>query len=77
MPRRSRTTLLDDESSTPPISSSPNAMNQGRLEVWFEGHEDKIQTFLSEIDRKQIILPMVTRMSWLRVENFGNLKDFP
>jgi len=42
MPRRLQTALSDDESSTPPTSSSPNTMNQGRLEVWFEGYEDKI-----------------------------------
>jgi len=42
MPKRSRTTPSDDESSIPPTSSSPNTMNQGRLEVWFEGDEDKI-----------------------------------
>jgi len=47
-------------------------MNQGRLEIWFEGHEDKIQTFLIDINRKQIILPKVIH-AWLRVENFGNL----
>jgi len=66
MPRRSRAAPSDDESFTPPISSSPNAMNQGRLEIWFKGHEDIIQTFLIEINRKQIILPKVIRMSWLR-----------
>jgi len=46
MPRRSRTAPSDDESSSPPTPSSPNAMNQGRLEIWFEGHEDRIKTFL-------------------------------
>ena len=50
-------------------------MNQGRLEVWFEGHEDRIQTFLIEINRKQIILPKVIHISWLGAENFGNLKQ--
>jgi len=50
-------------------------MNQGRLEIWFEGHKDKIQTFFIEINRKQIILPKVIRMSWLRAENFGNLEQ--
>ena len=72
---RSRTTLSDDESSTPPTPSSPNAMNQGRLEVWFEGHEERIQTFLIEINRKQIILPKVIHMSWLMVENFGKIEQ--
>ena len=75
MPRRSRTAPSDDESSTPPTPSSPNAMNQGRLEIWFEGHEDRIQTFFIEINRKQIILPKVIHMSWLRAENFGNLEQ--
>jgi len=46
MSRRSRAAPSDDESSTPPTPSSPNVMNQGRLEIWFEGQEDKIQTFL-------------------------------
>jgi len=50
-------------------------MNQGRLEVWFQDHEDRIQAFLIEINRKQIILPKVNRMSWQRVENFGNLEQ--
>jgi len=30
---------------------------------------------LIEINRKQTILPKVIRMSWLRVENFGNLEQ--
>jgi len=75
MPRRQRTTPSDDESSTPPTPSSLNALNNGRLEVWFKGHEDKIQTFLIEINWKQIILPKMIHMSWLRVENFGNLEQ--
>jgi len=58
MPRRSRTNPSDDESSTPPTPSSPNAMNQARLEVWFEGHEDRIQTVFIEIKR--------TKSSFLR-----------
>ena len=33
------------------------------------------QTFLIEINRKQIILPKVIRMSWPRAENFGNLEQ--
>jgi len=28
-----------------------------------------------EINRKQMILPKVIRMSWLRVENFGTLEQ--
>jgi len=50
-------------------------MNQGRLEVWFEGHEDKIQTFLIENNRKQIILLKLISMSWLRAENSCNLEQ--
>ena len=50
-------------------------MNQGRLEIWFEGHEDRIEIFLIEINRKQIIIHKVIRMSWLRAENFGNLEQ--
>jgi len=50
-------------------------MNQGRLEIRFEGQEDRIQTILIEINRKQIIRPKVIRMSWLRAENFGNLEQ--
>jgi len=50
-------------------------MNQGRLAIWFEGHEDRIQTFFIEINRKQIILPKVIHMSWLRAKNFGNLEQ--
>ena len=41
----------------------------------FEGHEDIIQTFLIETNRKQIILPKVIRISWLREENFGSLEQ--
>jgi len=65
MPKRQRTTPSDDESSIPPTSSSANALNHGRLEVWFEDHEDIIQTFLIEINRKQIIILKVIHMSWL------------
>jgi len=75
MPRRQRTTPLNDENSTPPTPSSPNALNHGRLEVWFEGHEDIIQTFFIEINRKQIILHKVIRMSWLRAKNFDTLEQ--
>jgi len=66
MPRRQRTTPSDEEISTPPTSSSPIALNHGRLEEWFEGHEDRIQTFLIEMNRKQMIFPKVICMSWLR-----------
>jgi len=74
MPRRQQTTPSNDENSTPPTISSPNALNHGRLEVWFEGHEDSIQTLLIEINRKQIILRKVIHMSWLKVENFGTFE---
>jgi len=50
-------------------------LNHGRLEEWFEGHKDRIQTFLIEINRKQMILPKVICMSWLRAENFGTLEQ--
>jgi len=73
MPRRQRTTPSNEENSTPPTPSSLIALNNGRLEAWFEGHEDMIQTFLIEITRKQMIFPKVLRLSWLRVENFGTL----
>ena len=75
MPRRQRTTTSDDESSTLPTSSSPNAMNQGRLEVWFEGYEDRIQTFLIEINSKQVILPKVIYMSWLKQKTLETLSN--
>ena len=75
MPHKQRTTPSDEENSIPPTSSSLIALNHGRLEEWFEGHEDRIQTFLIEITRKQMILPKVLCMSWLRVENFGTLKQ--
>jgi len=75
MPRRQRTTPSDEENSTRPTSSPQIALNHGRLEAWFEVHEDRIQTFLIEITRKQIILPKVIRLSWLRIENFGTLEQ--
>ena len=60
---------------TPPTPSFPIALNHGRLEAWFEGHEDRIQTFLIEIIRKQIILSKVIRMSWMKAENFDTLEQ--
>jgi len=75
MLRRQRTTPSDEENSNAPTPSFPIALNHGRLEAWFEGHKDRIQTFLIEITRKPIILPKVFRMSWLRVENFGTLEQ--
>jgi len=75
MPRRQRTTPSDEENSTPPTSSSPITLNHGRLESWFEGCEDRIQTFLIKITRKQIIIHKVLRLSWMRVENFWTLQQ--
>jgi len=51
-------------------------LNHGRLKAWFEGHEERIQTFLIKITRKQIILPKVLRMSWLKAENFVILEQY-
>jgi len=75
MPRRQRTTPSYEEISIPPTPSSPIALKHGRIEEWFEGHEDRIQIFLIEINRKQMILPKVICMSWLRAENFGTLEQ--
>jgi len=75
MPRRQRTSPSDDENSTLHIPSSPIALNHGRLEAWFEEHEDRIQTFLIKITRKKIILPKVLCMSWLRAKTFGTLEQ--
>jgi len=76
MPRRQRTTSSDEEISTPPTSSSLISLNHGRLEEWFEGHEDRIQNVLIEINMKQMILPKVICMSWLRTKNFGTLEQY-
>jgi len=73
MPRRQRNAPSDEENSTPPTSFSLIALNHGRLESWFKGLEDRIQTFLVEITRKQIINPKMLRLSWLSVENFDTL----
>jgi len=75
MPHRQRTTPSNKENSTLPTSSSLIALNHGRLEDWFEGHEDRIQTFLIEITRKQMIIPKVLHLSWLKAENFGTLEQ--
>jgi len=56
MPHRQRNAPSDQENFIPPTSSPHIALNHGRLEAWFEGHEDRIQTFLIEITRKQIII---------------------
>jgi len=74
MPRRSqRATQSDDEHSTPPTPRSPNHESHGRIEAWFEDHEDNIQVFLIEMNRKQISIPKVLRFSWLRAEGFESL----
>jgi len=58
MPRRSqRATQSDDEHSTPPTPRSPNHESHGRVEAWFEDHEDNIQVFLIKMNRKQISIP--------------------
>jgi len=38
------------------------------LKHGFEDHEDNIQVFLIEMNRKQINIPKVLRFSWLRAE---------
>jgi len=74
MPRRSqRATQSDDEHSTPPSPRSPNHESHGRIEAWFEDHEDNIQVFLIEMNRKQINISKVLRFSWLRAEGFESL----
>ena len=53
MPRRSQRAIqYDDEHSTPPTTRSPNHESHGRIEAWFEDHEDNIQVFLIEMNRK-------------------------
>jgi len=74
MPRRSQRAIqYDDEHSTPPTPRSPNHESHGRIEAWFEDHEDNIQVFLIEMNRKQINIPKVLRFSWLRAEGFESL----
>jgi len=74
MPRRSqRANQSDDEHSTPPTPRSPNHECHGRIEACFEDHEDNIQVFLIEMNRKQINIPKVLRFSWLRAEGFESL----
>ena len=63
----------DDEHSTPPTPRSPNHESHGRSESWFEDHEDNIQVFLIEMNRKHISIPKVLRFSWLRTEGFESL----
>jgi len=53
MPRRSQRAIQsDDEHSTPPTPRSLNHEGNGRIEAWFEDHEDNIQVFLIEMNRK-------------------------
>jgi len=74
MPRRQQRAILsNDEHSTPPTPRSPNNESHGRIEAWFEDHEDNIQVFLIEINMKQISIPKVLRFSWLRAEGFESL----
>jgi len=74
MPRHSQRAIQsDDEHFTPPTPRSPNHESHGRIEAWFEDHEDNIQVFLIEMNRKQISIPKVLRFSWLKVEGFESL----
>jgi len=74
MPRRSQRAIQsDDEHSTPPTPRCPNHESHERIEAWFEDHEDNIQVFLIEMNRKQINIPKVLRFSWLRAEGFESL----
>jgi len=63
----------DDKHSTTPTPRSLNHESHGRIEAWFEDHEDNIQVFLIEMNRKQINIPKVLRFSWLRAEGFETL----
>jgi len=54
-----KATQFDEEHSTPPTPRSPNQEHHGRIEAWFEGHEDNIQVFLIEMTRKEINIPKV------------------
>jgi len=47
--------------------------NHGRIEAWLEDHEDNIQVFFIEMNRKQISIPKVLRFSWPRAEGFESL----
>jgi len=71
--RQIRTIQSNDEHTTPPTPRSPNQESHGRIEAWFEDHEDNIQVFLIEINRKQIRIPKVLRFSWLRAKGFESL----
>jgi len=73
MPHRQRATQADDEHSNPPTLRSLNPENHEGIEAWFEDHEDNIQVFLIEMNRKQINIPKVLRFSWLRAKGFENL----
>jgi len=71
--RQQRAAQSDEEHFTPPTPRSPNQEHHGRIEAWFEDHEDNIQVFLIEMTRKQINIPTVLRFSWLRGEWFRTL----
>jgi len=74
MPRhQQRATQSDDEHSAPPTPRSSNHESHGRIEAWFEDHEDNIQVFLIKMNKKQINIPKVLRFSWLRAEGFESL----
>jgi len=69
MPRhQQRVAQFDEKHSTFPTPSSPNQEHHGRIEAWFEGHEDNIQMFLIDMTMKQISIPKVLKYSWLRAE---------
>jgi len=71
--RQQKAIQSNDEHFTPPTPRSPNHESHGRIEAWFENHEDNIQVFLIEMNRKQINIPKVLRFSWLRAEGFESL----
>jgi len=74
MPRRQqRATQSDDEHSTPSTLRSTNQEKHGRIEAWFEDHEENIKVFLIEMNRNQIRILEVLRFSWLRAEGFKSL----
>jgi len=68
-----RPSQSDDEHFTPRTPRSPNQEHHARIEAWFEDHEDNIQVFLIEMNRKQISIPKVLRFSWLRAGGFESL----
>jgi len=74
MPRHQQHVVQSDEEHyTPPTPRSPNEEHHGKIEAWFEGHEDNIQVFLIEMTRKHINIPKVLRYSWLRTKGFESV----